>query len=265
MVRGLRLKKQTLCLDYLPVRALAFSVVALLSIVDLAKLQAAEPRFRPALIGNGPRALINLIDTKKLMEKGQGDGLLMFSCRVGPSGKVQFYYIYRETPGSELLKKVVGDSLWACRFIPAIYNGQRADVGFIGTVVFSVAGGKPHLRIYANENHDDIAKGNDFIAPQFLPSTLDQKAGSDPMLGKATVSRKKGAIQLSITVDASGNQKDLKVILEDPPGFGFGMLAKNTYAKAKWIPGFRNGHPVECTFDYPEWFVFGPPRTYLPR
>ena len=39
----LRLKKQTLCLDYLPMRALAFSVVALLSIVDLAEAQAAEP------------------------------------------------------------------------------------------------------------------------------------------------------------------------------------------------------------------------------
>jgi hypothetical protein len=265
MRQDLRLKTIALGSHDFGMRTLAFSLIALLAILDLAELRAAEQRFRPALIGNGPKALINMIDTRKLMEKGQGDGLLMFSCRVGPSGKVQFYYIYRETPGSELLKKVVGDSLWACRFIPAIYNGQRADVGFIGTVVFSVAGGKPHLRIYANQNHDDIAKGNDFIAPQLLPSTLDQKAGSDPMLGKATVSGKKGAIELSITVDASGNQKDLKVILEDPPGFGFGMLAKNTYAKAKWIPGFRNGHPVECTFDYPEWFVFGPPRTYLPR
>jgi len=32
---------------------------ALLSIVALASSQAAEPRFRPALIGNGPKALVN--------------------------------------------------------------------------------------------------------------------------------------------------------------------------------------------------------------
>jgi hypothetical protein len=200
------------------------------------------------------------------MEKGQRDALLMFTCHVNPSGKVQFYYIYRETPEAKLLKEQVGNSIWACRFIPAIYNGQRADVVFIGTVVFWAADGKPHLRIYANQNHDDITKGNDFMAPQLLPNTLDQQAGSDPMLGKARVSGKKGAIELSITVDASGNQKDLKVLLEDPPGFGFGALAKNTYAKAKWISGFRNGHAVECTFDYPEWFIFGAPaRAYIPR
>jgi len=38
------------------------------------------------------------------------------------------------------------------------------------------------------------------------------------------------------------------------PGFGFGTVVRNTYAKAKWIPGFRNGRAVECTFDYTEWF-----------
>ena len=94
------MKKQTLCLDYLPVRALAFSVVALLSIVDLAKLQAAEPRFRPALIGNGPKALINMIDTKKLMEKGQRDGLLNFQCLVSTSGQPVNPLTFRATPGS---------------------------------------------------------------------------------------------------------------------------------------------------------------------
>jgi len=44
-------------------RSFAFFVVAFLSIVDLAELQAAEARFRPALIGNRPNALINVIDT----------------------------------------------------------------------------------------------------------------------------------------------------------------------------------------------------------
>ena len=60
--------------------------------------------------------------------------------------------------------------------------------------------------------------------------------------------------QLSITVDANGIQRDLKVISEDPPGFGLGEDVRKAYAKAKWIPGFRNGHPVDSTFDYPEFF-----------
>ena len=162
--------KQTLCLDYLPVRALAFSV-ALLSIADLARSEAAEPQSRPALIGNGLDALVNVINTKRLVEKGQRDGLLMFSCYVGRSGKVGNYYIYRETPGSKPLKEETGLAVWKCRFIPAIYNGERTDVVFAGTVVFVVRDGKPHLDIYANLSHDDIEKGNDFIAPQVLANT----------------------------------------------------------------------------------------------
>jgi len=58
-VRDLRLEKHTLCLDYLPMRAFAFFLIALLSIGDVVELRAAGPQVRPALIGNGPNALIN--------------------------------------------------------------------------------------------------------------------------------------------------------------------------------------------------------------
>jgi hypothetical protein len=236
-------------------RALAFSLITLLSIVDLTSLQAAEPRVRPALIGNGPKALINMIDTKKLIEKGQPEGLLMFKAWVGRSGKVWVYNTYRETPGSKLLKEEVGNSILASSFIPAIYNGERTDVGLVGTVVFRVADSKPHLRIYLNQNYDDIAKGNDFIAPQLVTSSADFTGSHYDLAGyKAAIYGQNGWIQMSVTVDANGNQKDLKVTLEDPPGFGFATVARHAYAKAKWIPGFRNGHPVECSFDYPDWF-----------
>src|SRR5438876_6368174 len=154
-------------------RALAFSVVALLSIADLARSETTEPRFRPAIVGNGPKALVNVIDTKKLVEKGQRDGLLMFKCYVSRSGDVGNYFIYRETTGSKLLKEEVGYALRKCRFIPAIYNGERTDVVFAGTVVFDVRDGKPQLRIYANQNHNDIEKGNDFVVPQLVVSTHD--------------------------------------------------------------------------------------------
>ena len=229
-------------------------MVALLSIIDLAKLQAAEPRFRPALIGNGPKALVNVIDTNKLVKKGQGNALLMFQCYVS-LGDVGNYLIYRETPGSNLLKEEVGHALRKCRCIPAIYNGERTDIGFEGTVVFSVTDGRPHLRMYANQSHDDLQKGNDFIAPQLLANTFDLPGSRyDLAAQKAKVYRQNGAIELSITVDANGNQKDMKVILEDPPGLGLAAAARDRYAKVKWIPGFRDGRAVECTFDYTDWF-----------
>jgi hypothetical protein len=243
------------CLHYFRMRAFAFSVVALLSIVDLAKLQAAEPRFRPALIGNGPKALVNLIDTKKLMEKGERDALLMFMCPVSRSGQAGGPNIPRQTPGSKLLEEELGLALGKCRFIPAIYNGERTDVIFSGTVLFMVSNGKPHLRIYANQSRDDVNKGNDFIAPQVVEDTVDYAGIKwDLAAEKAKVYHQAGRIDLSITVDANGNQKDVKVIVEDPPGFGYGEIARKAYAKTKWIPGFRNGRAVDCTFEYSTWF-----------
>src|SRR5207249_12103634 len=162
-------------------RALPFSVLLLLSIANPAGVQAAGPRVRPALIGNGPKALINLIDTKKLVEKGSGSGLLNFQCHVGPSGEPINPVTFRATPGSEALEREVISALWRCRFIPAIDNGKPVTVVLIGNVVFVVADGKPDLRIYANQNHADIANGNDFIAPQLITETINEARLKDEL------------------------------------------------------------------------------------
>ena len=235
-------------------RAFAFSLIALLSIVELDDLHAAGPRFRPALIGNSPKALINLIDTEKLMEKGQGDSLLNFQCLVSISGQPVNPVTFRATPGSAALEMEVMSALRSCRFIPAIYDGKLTEVVFLGTVLFVVAESKPHLRIYANQNHDDIAKGNDFIAPQLIPATINEVPLNDE-LAKGRIYRLKGGIvELAITVDANGNQKQIRVVSEDPPGFNFGKAEVELLWGAKYIPGFRNGRPVECTFNQFGWF-----------
>ena len=232
-------------------RSLAGFLIALLSIVDL---RATEPRFRPALIGNGPQALINMIDTKKLMEKRQGNGLLNFQCFVSTSGQPTNAATFRATPASKALDSEVNSALEHCRFIPAIYNGKPTTVAFIGTVLFIVADGKPHVRIYANENHDDIAKGSDFIAPQLIGGTTNKVSLKDELAKARIHGLKGGVVELAITVDANGNQKQIRVLSEDPPGFNFGKTELELVWGAKYIPGFRNGHPVECTFDQYDWF-----------
>jgi hypothetical protein len=247
------MKKRRAPLAYLAIRTFAFSLIALL-VVDLAELSAAEARLRPALIGNGSNALINLIDTKKLMEKGQGDGLLNFQCLVSTSGQPVNPVIFRATPGSAALGTEVMSALRHCRFIPAIYDGKFTEVVFLGTVLFVVADGRPHLRIYANQNHDDIAKENDFIAPQLIPGTRKKISLIQDELGKARIYRKSGVVELSTTVDANGNQKHIRVLSEDPPGFNFGKAELELTRGAKYIPGFRNGRPVECTFNQYVWF-----------
>jgi hypothetical protein len=246
-----RLKKRRAPLAYLPVRILAVCLIALLFIVDL---RAAEPRFRPALIGNGPKAVINLIDTKGLVEKGQGNGLLNFQCLVSTSGQPIHPVTFRATPGSGALETEVISALRRCQFIPAIYDGKLTEVVFLGTVLFIVADGNPHLRMYANQNRDDIAKGNDFIAPQLIPETRKKISVIQDELGKARIYRKSGVVELSTAVDANGNQKHIRVLSEDPPGFNFGRAELELSWGAKYIPGFRNGHPVECTFSQYVWF-----------
>jgi len=247
------LKKQAVSLDYLPARALVFSAVALLSIADLAKSDAPEARFRPALIGNGPKALINLIDTNKLMEKGQGNAAISFQCFVSSAGGPVNAVTYRGTRESKALDSEVNSALERCRFIPAIYNGKPTAVLFHGSVFFVVADGKPHLRIYANQNHDDIAKGNDFIAPQLIAGTTHKVSLRDE-LAKAGIHHQKGVVELTTIVDANGNQKGIKMLSEDPPGFNFGYVALELFSGAKYIPSFRNGRPVDCTFNHYDWF-----------
>jgi hypothetical protein len=116
--------------------------ISLLSIVDLAYSQAAEPQLRPALVGNGPDALVNLIDTKKMLVKGQGDAALFFSCYVSASGRLVDAVTYARTPESNALDRAVISGIERCRFIPAVYNGKR--------VIFFVKDGTPHLRVFAN-------------------------------------------------------------------------------------------------------------------
>ncbi len=235
-------------------RSFAFSVVALLSIIDLAELQASEPQLRPALVGNGPKALVNVIDTKKLVEKGQGNAALSFHCNVATWGGALNPVTYRGTPGSNALDNEVVSALKRCRFMPAIYNAKPAQVLFLGTVLFFMTDDKPHLRIYANQNRDDIEKGNDFIAPQMIAGTANNVALPKDELLKVRIYHQKGVVELAITVDANGNQKDIKLLSEDPVGFNFGDATLTLLSGAKYIPGFRNGHPVDCTFDHHVWF-----------
>ena len=67
---------------------------------------AAAASFRPALVGNGPKSLVNLIDTQKLLAKGQGDGVVMFDVSIedDPAGSVRWIWCHA-APGSRFSKR----------------------------------------------------------------------------------------------------------------------------------------------------------------
>src|SRR5205814_9861240 len=124
------------------------------------------PEFRPALIGTAPNSLINTIDTADLIKKGQKDAAVMFSCLVAPTGDIVRSGAYRGTRGSELLEQELLKRLVNAKFIPGIHNHQHVIAIFYGAVTFAVVNGKPRLRIFSNQQLDELKKESDFIDPQ---------------------------------------------------------------------------------------------------
>ena len=158
-------------------RVFGISAVVLLSIVDLGWSQvdvpssqtAKLPMYRPVLLGTGPDALINRIDTAGLIKQGQKDAAIMFSCSVKKDGAVLSVSTYRGTPDSKLLEQEVLKKLAAAanpKFIPGIYNHIPVDALYYGTVMFAIVNDKPRLRIFSNQEREELRKESDFIGPQ---------------------------------------------------------------------------------------------------
>src|SRR5947209_13849921 len=158
-------------------RRFALSSLLLLSMVDLGWSQvdipsskaANLPMYRPILLGTGSESLINRVDTAGLVKQGQKDAAVMFSCSVKKDGTVLSVSTYRGTPDSKLLEQEILKKLAAAanpKFVPAIYNHIPVDAIYYGTVTFAVVDGKPRLRIFSNQERDELAKESDFIGPQ---------------------------------------------------------------------------------------------------
>ena len=242
----------------LAVRALELSLLILLSVVDLARSQTTEvpsaqtaelPMYRPILLGKGPNSLINRIDTQELMKKGQKDALLMFICSVKKNGEVEWNGVYRGTPDSDLLREELQKRLSRAsdpRFIPAVYNHRPVDAIYYATLTFAVVDGKPRLRIFSNQEAEEIKQGHDFIGPQpFFGTESNFNGFHYPPQEDAPVPLD-GVVELELKIDATGNLQEVKVHSEKPPFSGFADAALADFNKAKFIPAFRDGKPVAC-------------------
>ena len=247
-------------------RTFVFCLIALLSIVDLASSQvsvtpfgelAVLPMYRPVLLGHGPNALIDRIDTQDLIKKGQKDALIMFNCAVRKDGSVEWSATYRATPDSDLLKQELQKRLSPAsdpRFIPAVYNHRLVDAIYYGTVTFAVLDGKPRLRIFSNQEAEELAKEHDFIGPQPFFGNESKFTGfhyPPPEEARVLVD---GIVELKMRVDASGNLQDTKVLSEKPPFLGFADAALADFRNTKFIPAFRNGKPVACDVTLPVFY-----------
>lgn len=183
-------------------------------LMSLATVSAESlPQMRPALLGTGQDSLINLIDTAKLMKKGQGDAVVRFSCYVSPHGESGGIVTYGRSDHSDALAEEVIYECRSARFIPAIYDSRPAWAEMEGTIIFGVINGKPHLRIFLNQEPEHLKKGDDFIAPQEIYRWSDNFPGfedpADPALS--------GAVVVKLQTDATGKLLSSHVTAQRPP------------------------------------------------
>lgn len=211
------------------------------------------PLYRPALLGIGPASVINRMDTQDLIKKGQKDGSVMFACSVKKTGEIANTWTYRGTPGSLLLEQELVRCLDTAGFVPGIYNRQVVHVLFFGTVTFKIVNGKPRLRIFANQEAEELKKESDFVGPQPFVGR-DSKFEGLHYPNDALTNVLSGLVELGIKIDADGNLKELKLLSEDPPLAGFGRAASEDFRVARFIPAFRDGKPVECSITLPVYY-----------
>ena len=227
--------------------------------ISLGQVALAEglPQFRPALLGHDQHSLINTIDTQGLLKRGQGDGFVMFGCAVSQYGEGYWSRTYRSSANTELLQKEVLGRIDQARFEPAVYKGSRVAVYLLGSVVFAVRDGKPHIRIFLHQEEDDLKKGNDFVAPQLSFAAGNTKF--DGIYYPPGAPGHQGVASLKLKVNELGTVDAANVTYEHPPGMGFGAQAASSIRDAWFIPGFRNGKRVPCQFNWTIFFT-GPGR-----
>ncbi|MEY2546547.1 MAG: Gram-negative bacterial TonB protein C-terminal [Verrucomicrobiota bacterium] len=238
------------------------TLLSILLIVDLAHAQTIDvsqkksslPMYRPALLGAGPDALINRIDTKMLVAKGQKDAAVMFNCSVLKTGEIGWSTTYRGTADSKLLDQEVFARLRETKFVPAIYNHIAVDAIYYGTVTFAIVDGKPRLRIFSNQETEELKKENDFIGPQPFFGLESKFTGFHYPSADIPV-MVKGSVEVKLKIDEKGNLQDISVLTEEPPFIGLGDAALTDLRLARFIPAFRNGKPVACEVTLPVFYV----------
>jgi hypothetical protein len=212
----------------------------------------ALPKFRPAMLGTGPLSVINRIDTQELIRQGQKDASISFCCTVDKNGEIGHAWAYRASPDSNALEKDLLFCLDTAVFVPAVYDHQPVRVLFYGTVTYKVVNGKPRLRIFANQEPEELKKESDFVGPQPFVGPGSKFEGLHyPTQLTESLS---GIAEMAMSIDAEGNLSDLRLVAEHPPLAGFGRAAAEDFRVARFIPAFRDGKPVACKITLPVYY-----------
>ena len=169
---------------------------------------------------------------------------MKFAASIMPNGDPGEVWTYQAMPGSEALDQEVLAKLKETKFTPPIYDHQPVKVILSGTVVFD-ADDVPHLRIFLNQDPEEIKVASDFIAPQpVIGADSDFEGLNAPETLPVAI---EGIVEIELHVDARGNLSKANLVREDPPLLGFAQAAGEDLAGAKFIPAFRDGDATESS------------------
>ncbi|MGI8437903.1 MAG: energy transducer TonB [Chthoniobacterales bacterium] len=230
-------------------RSLFLGLLFTSALVFDAAAQNARPQFRPSVLGSGSDSLINRIDAKALLAKGQKDGAVMFCAEVAPNGDAVSAWTYRALPDTEALEAELNKALKGVKFTPPIYNYQPAHVLLFATVNFSAVN-RPHLQIFLNQDPKELKNANDFISPQPVIGADSGFQGLKPPKDGSPVPLT-AVVDLELKVNKDGSMKSVEVLNEDPPLLNYGKAAMENFKNAKFIPAFRAGEAIDSDVALP--------------
>ncbi len=213
--------------------------------VGLSSIAAEESlAIRPVLLGQGPKSLINVLSSQRLLKHGQKDGVVSFTLLVTRLGDPYFVLTYEGTPNSDVLGQELTDQYTRAKFIPAVYHGETVAALVNGTLVFALSpNGTPHMRIFLHQDRERLARGEDFIAPQLLFPMNTKFKWFD--FGEYRL--RSGMVAAKINVDENGKLLGVNILREYPQGAGFGKFVLRRINDADFSPPFLNGHPVAAS------------------
>ena len=225
-------------------RALALLSASLL-LTSATAYAAKSAGVRPALLVQGPKSLVNVLSTERLLKKGQGDAVVKFDFYVNQWGQAYGASLmtYGGSENSDALSQELIDNVDRARFIPANYYGENVGAFMTGTLVFATSGGTPRLRIFLNQERDRLARGEDFVAPQQLfPINGKFRRYDDPHWRLVPA-----LIAVRIDTDATGKLLGCKLLRQHPPNSPIGAEVMQNVPTATFSPGYLNGRPIACS------------------
>jgi TonB family protein len=163
-----------------------------------------------------------------------------FFCDVSKDGKGSDFLLYRPADSSNTVVVAVRKALDAATFAPAISQGQPVIVQVAATVSFG--GPAPVVRLNAS---DKSAAERDYIGPQLIgghPALLQSVAY--PAIARAQ--HVNGLADVAFEIDSFGSPRSLRVVNEQPTGYGFGESAVAALRRARFIPASFGGEALKA-------------------